>query len=230
VAKTHRMPYDYRSFSAKKPFNCWLFFHVTLKNESCHTHEPLRVTRMNCCTCEWVISHVWIIACVNESYHTYELLYAWMSHITRKNCSVCLKKEIMEKFKKKKVQRKVKVRKENIRSSSKIIRRACTGMETSIGATIIFHGVPNSMQFCGTWLIHTWDVTHSYVGRDSLICGRDSFVLVSVLPSFSMACQIACSSATWLIHMRDVTHSYVGRDSLLCGWRLVSVLLWGGYC
>jgi len=43
-----------------------------------------------------------------------------------------------------------------------------------------------------TWLIHIWDMTHSYVGHDSFICG------------------------TWLIHMWDMTHSYVGHDSFIC--------------
>jgi len=34
----------------------------------------------------------------------------------------------------------------------------------------------------GTWLTHTWDINHSYVGNDSFICG------------------------TWLIHMQYNTH------------------------
>jgi len=42
-----------------------------------------------------------------------------------------------------------------------------------------------------------WDMTHSYVGHDSFICG------------------------TWLIHMWDMTHSYVGHDSLICGTWLI---------
>ena len=49
----------------------WVMAHawmsrVALKNESCHTHEPLQGTRMNDYMCEWIISHIWIIVCVNE--------------------------------------------------------------------------------------------------------------------------------------------------------------------
>jgi len=41
---------------------------------------------------------------------------------------------------------------------------------------------------CVTWVIHIWDITHLYVGRDSFISG------------------------TWLIRAWDVTQSYVGCD------------------
>jgi len=43
-----------------------------------------------------------------------------------------------------------------------------------------------------TWLIHTCDMTHSYVWHDSFIC------------------------VTGLIHMCDMTHSYVWHDSFIC--------------
>jgi len=42
-----------------------------------------------------------------------------------------------------------------------------------------------------TWLMHTWDLTHSYVWHDSFI------------------------HETLIIHMYDMTHSYVRHDSLL---------------
>ena len=45
---------------------------------------------------------------------------------------------------------------------------------------------------CVTWLIHTCDMTHSYVWHDSFIC------------------------VTWLIHTCDMTHSYVWHDSFIC--------------
>ena len=45
---------------------------------------------------------------------------------------------------------------------------------------------------CATWLIHMCDMTHSYVWRDSVLC------------------------ATWRIHMCDMTHSYVRHDPFLC--------------
>jgi len=50
---------------------------------------------------------------------------------------------------------------------------------------------------CETWLIHMWDMTHSYVRHDSFIC------------------------ATWLIHMCDMTHSYVRHDSFICATWLI---------
>jgi len=45
---------------------------------------------------------------------------------------------------------------------------------------------------CETWLIHMWDMTHSYVRHDSFIC------------------------ETWLIDMWDMTHWYVRHDSFIC--------------
>jgi len=47
-----------------------------------------------------------------------------------------------------------------------------------------------------TWLIHTCDVTHSYMWHDSIICVK------------------------WLIHICDMTHSYVWCDSFIYGTRL----------
>ena len=44
---------------------------------------------------------------------------------------------------------------------------------------------------CAKWLIHTCDMTHSYVWHDSFI------------------------RVTWLIHTCDMTHSYVWHDSLI---------------
>ena len=51
VAKTHKMPYLYRSFSAKEPYNDWLYcIHVTLS----HTPTPLPA-----CTNRHVQVHVY---------------------------------------------------------------------------------------------------------------------------------------------------------------------------
>ena len=52
---------------------------------------------------------------------------------------------------------------------------------------------------CGTWLIHMCHMTHSYVRHDSIIC------------------------VTWLIHMCHMTHSYVWHDSLICVTWLIHV-------
>ena len=54
------------------------------------------------------------------------------------------------------------------------------------------------MSGCATWLVHTCDMTHSYLRHDSFI------------------------RATWLIHTCDMTHSYVQHDSFTgftCGAR-----------
>ena len=49
---------------------------------------------------------------------------------------------------------------------------------------------------CVTWLIHMYDMTHSYVKQSELL-----FVFMCV---------------PWLIHMCDMTHSYVWHDSFIC--------------
>jgi len=63
------------------------------------------------------------------------------------------------------------------------------------------------MNWCSSYIcdtrvpqrIHMCDMTHSYVGHDSLIC------------------------VTWLIHMCDMTHSYVKHDSFICVAWLIHV-------
>ena len=119
-------------------------------------------------------SHVWIVVRVNESYHTYELLHAWMSHITRTN--YCMREWVISHVRivvyawKKKSWRNSKKKKCKERSKSE---------KKTYGAR-----------------------------RKSLEERAREWRLVLVLPSFSMACQIACSSAgrdsfirgTWLIH------------------------------
>ena len=80
------------------------------------------------------------------------------------------------------------------------------------------------VQHGATWLIHMWDMTHSYVRHDSFICAawlihmcdmthetqrtystvrHDSFIWETWL--------FIC--ATWLIHICGMTHSYVRHDS-----------------
>jgi len=56
-----RMPYLYRSFSAKEPYNLWLL----------HTQMVVRS--------EWVTSNVWVMSSYEKSCHSYEWV-AWMSH------------------------------------------------------------------------------------------------------------------------------------------------------
>jgi len=64
--------------------------------------------------------------------------------------------------------------------------------QSLFGETLIFGGGSERQRdslICETWLIHMWDMTHSYVRHDSFVC------------------------ETWLIHMCDMTHSYVTHDS-----------------
>ena len=79
-----------------------------------------------------------------------------------------------------------------------------------------------------TWLIHMWDVTHSYVRRDSFICGTWLFHNLCIGYGRWCAAELrrdmthsdarrdSSICETWLIHMWDVTNSYVRRDSSIC--------------
>jgi len=96
-----------------------------------------------------------------------------------------------------------------------------------------------------TWLIHIYDVTHSYVWRDSFICvthhdhvwhvsfiyvtwlvlvWHDSFIYVTwlILPYVTrLVCHAPRTNVTWLIyipwsiHICDMTHSYEWHDSFI---------------
>jgi len=94
---------------------------------------------------------------------------------------------------------------------------------------------------CVTWLVDMWVITHSYVWRDSLICGtwficicyvkrwyvrHDSFICVTWLVYLYAASahrgqriespNWAFICVTWLVDMWDRTHSYLWRGSLIC--------------
>jgi len=51
----------------------------------------------------------------------------------------------------------------------------------------------HSASMCATWLVHMWDMTHSYVRYDSFITYETS-----------------------LVHTRDMNRSYVRHDSFIC--------------
>jgi len=87
----------------------------------------------------------------------------------------------------------------------------------------------------GTWLIHMWDMTHSYMGHDSFIYGTWLIHMWLI--------HIALTSGTWLIHMWlihmwlevcicDMTHSsmtwriHVWRDSFTCAM----IHMWHAVC
>jgi len=59
---------------------------------------------------------------------------------------------------------------------------------------------------CETWLIHMWDMTHSYVRHDSFTC------------------------ETWVIHMWDMTHSHMRHDSFMCRTRLIHECVMAHLC
>jgi len=73
---------------------------------------------------------------------------------------------------------------------------------------------------------YLWDMTHSYVGHVSFICGtwlihKCSLQLMAA-PVFEFMRQNSFISATCLIRMWDTSHSYVGHDSSInarCSWR-----------
>jgi len=66
---------------------------------------------------------------------------------------------------------------------------------------------------CVTWLIHMWDMTHSYVWRDSFICVTRLIHMCDATHSYVWHDSFIC--VTWLIQMCDMTHSYVWHDSFI---------------
>jgi len=70
----------------------------------------------------------------------------------------------------------------------------------------VFHVV------CGTWRIHMWHVTHSYMGHDSFIRVMRLFrCSTSCVGHDALICEtwLIRMCETWLIHMWDVTRLYV---------------------
>jgi len=75
---------------------------------------------------------------------------------------------------------------------------------------------------CESWLIHMWDMTHSYVRHDSFIWEIRLFHMGDMTHSYVRHDSFICE--TWLIHMWDKTHSYVRHEyltqsSVLLAWR-----------
>jgi len=61
---------------------------------------------------------------------------------------------------------------------------------------------------CVTWLIHMWDMTHSYVCTSPRWCTWLIY-MCDMTHSF-----VFCE--TWVIRMCDITHSFVWHDSFIC--------------
>jgi len=75
----------------------------------------------------------------------------------------------------------------------------------------------------GTWLIHTWDMTHSYAHP---YVHRYSFICVTWYMG-----QIARMNAIRLVHMWDVTQSCVGHDRFICApWLVHMCDMMSGSC
>jgi len=74
---------------------------------------------------------------------------------------------------------------------------------------------------CGTWLIRMWDMTHSYVGHDSWHApwSEQAPQMHELLSDMTHTClwHYSFICVTWLLHMCDMTLSYMGHDSLICG-------------
>ena len=93
--------------------------------------------------------------------------------------------------------------------------------------------VASSSGICVTWLIHMCDMTHSFVWRDSFICGTWRKALY--LNTFSNAREASSRHrlvsvwhdsficVPWRIHMCSMTHSYVWHDSSICVTWLIHV-------
>ena len=93
----------------------------------------------------------------------------------------------------------------------------------------IFHSLARRDSFiCGTWLIHTWDMTHflfwQYIRRRCAACAsfprfeRRVTWLTDICGIFhSLVRHDSYMYGTWLIHTWDMTHSYVGHDSFIFG-------------
>jgi len=65
-----------------------------------------------------------------------------------------------------------------------------------------------------TWLIHTCDMTHSYVWHDSFLCVTWLIHIVYMTYSYVWRDSFIC--VAWLIHMCDMSHSCVLHDSFTC--------------
>jgi len=103
VAKTHRMPYLYRSFSAKEPYNYWLFCGTWPATQGIlwvfvnlyAGIDPVKYTSESCHTYKWVMSHVWMghVIYKNQSCRIYEwvILHIWKGHFMYRNafCRWC---------------------------------------------------------------------------------------------------------------------------------------------
>jgi len=67
---------------------------------------------------------------------------------------------------------------------------------------------------CVTWLIHMFDMTHSYVWHDSFICVTWRIHMCDMIQSYVWLDSFIC--VPWLFHTWDKAYTYVWRDSFIC--------------
>ena len=135
----------------------------------------------------WVMSHTWVshVSHMDESWHKYEWVmsvmgHIWMIHVSHMNESchpykwdrshICMSHvshmdESWHKYK------------DHIWMTVEF--KVCDSYVCAMTHPYVRH----DSSMCETWLIHMWDMTHTYI------------------------CE------TWLIHTRDMTHPYVRHDT-----------------
>jgi len=122
---------------------------------------------------------------------------------------------------------------------------ACLGISSYTFGYVYTHTCDMHRCICMWDLIHMWDMTHSYVGQDSIICGAwlihmwHASIYMYLGPDSFMCGRDACTNMnTWneavsWIHSRDMTHSYVWHDAFICWtwlihmWDIIHSCLWG---
>ena len=93
-----------------------------------------------------------------------------------------------------------------------------THMYTEFVSDGTWHGIQYCIDsfICETWLIHMWDMTHSYVRHDSFICETWLIHMWWHMAWDTVPDAVAARSwVIWLIHMCDMTHSFVWHDSFI---------------
>ena len=131
-------------------------------------------------------------------------------------------------------------------SLSLLVIQRCTRRRNSFPSTSYvarMHASCMSMsRSCDTPLMHMWDMTHWYVGHDSMICatclvhrGQSSWVVMVYIRHSTNTPDTAQTHHTAQtlhkhirhIHKPHTTHLYVGRDSLTGTGSTLLIRLWG---
>jgi len=218
--------------------------HGTHMNESRHTYEWVMAhiwmshgTHMNESwhTYEWVMAHISSHGThVEKSWHIHKgvMAHIWMSHGTHIK-SWCICTWLIH------VTRMAYVWHDSLMGVTWLIRMwdmmhlyvrhdsftfvcVCVCKCICIGWRLLYAKTPLDVRhdpfICETWLLHTWDMTHSYVRHDSFIRETWHNNMWDMTPSYVRHDPFICE--TWL---RDMTHSYV------CVYVCVSTCVYNGW-